>query len=89
LVIHRGTLVYEQYFVGEDQCFAESLGSIEFCSDTKHDLRSITKSVTSLLVGIATDRKLIKGVARRSSTIFQSMRISARRKGMVFFYAIC
>jgi hypothetical protein len=24
LVVHRGTLVYEQYFVDEDQCFGES-----------------------------------------------------------------
>jgi CubicO group peptidase (beta-lactamase class C family) len=62
LVVRRGTLVYEQYFVGEDQCFGESLGSIEFCSHKKHHLRSVTKSVTSLRVGIAIDRKLIKGV---------------------------
>jgi CubicO group peptidase (beta-lactamase class C family) len=54
-------LVYEQYFVAEDQCFGESLGSIGFCSDTKHDLRSVTESVTSWRVGIAIDRKLIKG----------------------------
>jgi hypothetical protein len=54
--------VYGQYFVGEDQCLGESLASIAFCSDTKRDLGSITKSVTSLLVGIAIDRKLIKDV---------------------------
>jgi hypothetical protein len=62
LLVGHDTLVYEQYFVGEDQCFGGSLGSIEFGLDTQYDLRSNTKSVTSLLVGIAIYRKLIKGV---------------------------
>ena len=60
LVVRYGTLVYGQYFVGEGQCLGESLGSIGFCSDTKRDLTSITKSVTSLLFGI--DRKSIEDV---------------------------
>jgi hypothetical protein len=62
LLVGHDTLVYEQYFVGENQCFGDSLCSIEFGLDTRHDFRSNTKSVTSLLVGIAIHRKLIKGV---------------------------
>lgn len=38
LLVGHDTLVYEQYFVGEDQCFGDSLGSIEFGLDTEHDL---------------------------------------------------
>ena len=89
LVVRRGTVVYEQYFVGEGQCFGESLGFIEFCSDTKHDLRSINKSVTSLPVGIAIDRKLVKGVDTPLFDYFPQYADLPRQKGMAFFYAIC
>jgi CubicO group peptidase (beta-lactamase class C family) len=62
LVIRHGTLVYEQYFTGDDEIWSEPTGPISFQYDTKHDLRSITKSVTGLLVGIAIGRNLIDGV---------------------------
>jgi hypothetical protein len=52
IVVRRGALVFERYFVGEDQIWGAPIGPVEFRSDTKHDLRSITKSVTSLLIGI-------------------------------------
>jgi CubicO group peptidase (beta-lactamase class C family) len=53
LIEHDGRLVYEEYFAGEDQKWGQSLGTVVFTRDTKHDLRSVTKSVTSALVGIA------------------------------------
>ena len=62
LVVRHRTLVYEQYFAGEDQIWAQPIGIVSFQRDTKHDLRSVTKSVTSLLVGIAIDRKLIRSI---------------------------
>ena len=62
LVVRHGMLVYEQYFAGEDEIWGEPTGQVSFSDDTKHDLRSITKSVTALLVGIAIGRKLIDGV---------------------------
>ena len=49
LVIRRGRLVAEHYWNGHDMA-------------TLHDLRSATKSVTSLLVGIALERGLIGDV---------------------------
>jgi CubicO group peptidase (beta-lactamase class C family) len=48
LVMRRGRLVFEQYWNGYDQA-------------AQQDLRSATKSITSLLVGIAIDQQLIRG----------------------------
>ena len=49
LVMRRGKPVLEQYWNGYDK-------------DTLHDIRSATKSITSMLMGIAIDRKLVGGV---------------------------
>jgi CubicO group peptidase (beta-lactamase class C family) len=56
LIARNGTLVYEHYFTGIDQAWAKPLGTVTYDASKRHDLRSITKSVTSLLVGIAQDR---------------------------------
>jgi len=53
IVVRRGKLVMERYFAGEDERWGDKLGRVTFGPEVKHDLRSITKSVTSLLVGIA------------------------------------
>src|SRR5262245_44659556 len=54
VVIERGgRLVYEEYFSGKDEQWGRPLGVVQFNRETKHDLRSVTKSVVSALVGIA------------------------------------
>ena len=53
VVVRNGKLVMERYFAGEDERWGDKLGRVTFGPETKHDLRSISKSVTSLLVGIA------------------------------------
>ncbi|WP_395678249.1 serine hydrolase domain-containing protein [Inquilinus sp.] len=62
LVVRHGRLVYERYFAGEDQRWGQPLGRIAHDAATRHDLRSITKSVTALLVGIAVDTGWIKDI---------------------------
>src|SRR5271166_2797370 len=59
VVVRHGKLVFEQYFRGHDNPWGASDGTYDFDATTKHDLRSVSKSVTSLLLGIAIDRKLI------------------------------
>lgn len=53
VIVRNGKLVMERYFSGEDQLWGRPTGRIDFSPTVKHDLRSISKSVTSLLVGIA------------------------------------
>ena len=53
LVEKAGRLVYEAYFEGPDERLGEPLGNVVFDHQTLHDLRSVSKSVTSALLGIA------------------------------------
>jgi CubicO group peptidase (beta-lactamase class C family) len=62
VIVRHGKLVFEQYFSGYDDPWGIPDGQFDFDATTKHDMRSVSKSVTSLLVGIAIDRKLIANV---------------------------
>jgi CubicO group peptidase (beta-lactamase class C family) len=62
VIVRHGKLVFEQYFSGYDDPWGVPEGQFDFDAATRHDMRSISKSVTSLLLGIAIDRKLIAGV---------------------------
>jgi CubicO group peptidase (beta-lactamase class C family) len=53
VVVRHGKLVMERYFKGADERWGRPLGVVEYGPEVKHDLRSISKSVVSLLVGIA------------------------------------
>ena len=65
LVVRHGKLVFEQYFRGKDERWGESLGIVDFKATTLHDVRSISKTVTSLLFGIAVSEGKIAGVDGR------------------------
>jgi CubicO group peptidase (beta-lactamase class C family) len=62
VVVRHGKLLFEHYRMGEDECWGEPLGNVIHGPESKHDLRSVTKSVTSLLLGIALERKLIGSI---------------------------
>ena len=63
LVIARhGLLVYEEYFAGHDERLGKSLGRVVFDQHRLHDVRSISKTVTSTLVGIALARGEIRSI---------------------------
>ena len=53
VVVRRGTLVFERYFSGRVRRWMEWSNSVRFSPTEKHDIRSISKSVTSLLIGVA------------------------------------
>ena len=66
LVTHGGKLVFERYFRGDDEIpgrfYGPRVENITFDADTLHNVKSVSKSVVSLAVGIAIDRGLIGSV---------------------------
>ncbi|WP_435507793.1 serine hydrolase domain-containing protein, partial [Variovorax sp. RHLX14] len=66
LVARSGKLVFERYFSGSDQVpglfFGSRVKDVTFHADTLHDVKSVSKSVASLAVGIAIDQGLIRSV---------------------------
>lgn len=62
LVVRHGKLVFEQYFTGADEHLGRSVGNVTFGPTVRHDERSVTKSVVSLVMGVAIDRGWIKSV---------------------------
>ncbi len=59
LVLREGKLLLERYYEGPDEDWGQSLGKVSFDAGTLHDLRSVTKSIVSLLYGIALERGLV------------------------------
>jgi CubicO group peptidase (beta-lactamase class C family) len=57
--VRGGQTLLEYYGAGEDFAWAKSLGVVEFGPETLHDIRSVTKSVTALLYGIALSEGLV------------------------------
>lgn len=62
LVVKDGKLAFEVYFSGADQDWGRDLGTVKFDFTTRHDLRSVSKSVTSALIGIAIDNGKLPGI---------------------------
>jgi CubicO group peptidase (beta-lactamase class C family) len=77
LVAQNGRLVFEEYFEGQDTRYR--LGerdsvTLVFDRDTLHDVRSVTKSLTSALVGISLDDAAISSVDVPVSDFFPEHR---------------
>lgn len=62
LIVRHGKLVFEQYFTGDDEHLGSKAGIVTFGPTVRHDERSVSKSVVSLVMGIAIDHGWIKSV---------------------------
>jgi len=62
LVARGGKLVFERYFSGPDEIQSRRVGNVTFDAGMLHDMKSVSKSVASLALGIAIDRGLIRSV---------------------------
>jgi len=67
LVLRHGKLAHEAYFAGRSELWFEGYRHVEHGIGVKHELRSISKSFTATLVGIAIDQGLIESVDVRLS----------------------
>lgn len=70
LIEHEGRLVFERYWPGDDTSLTGPLGYVEHGPATRHDLRSVSKSVTSLLLGIALGESAEAALARPIAGFF-------------------
>ncbi len=59
LIMHRGEILAERYYSGHDERWGDSLGTVLPDAQSMHDLRSVTKSITSLLYSIALAEALV------------------------------
>ena len=73
VVVRGGKLIYENYRAGEDYKWGTKLGHTSYTPQMLHDVRSICKSVVSLLFGIALDRKLIASIDDPVFTYFPDL----------------
>jgi len=66
LVARGGKLVFERYFSGDEEVpgrfYGNRMKNVTFDADKLHNMKSASKSVGSLALGIAIDRGLIKSV---------------------------
>lgn len=70
LIEHEGRLVFERYWPGDDENWGQSIGRVGHGPTTQHDLRSVTKSVTSALLGIALGNTAEDNLARPIASFF-------------------
>ncbi len=62
VALRGGRIVFERYIDGDDMKWGASLPNVKFGPDTLHDIRSVTKSIVSLLYGIALARGRVPGL---------------------------
>lgn len=70
LIAKKNKLVYEQYFTGKDEIWGTDLGEVAHKKDLLHDVRSISKTIVSLCIGISINRGQIKSVDQKISDFF-------------------
>lgn len=86
LVIRHDQLAVEEYFSGPDErrdtvVGSRPLGNVQFNASTLHDGRSVTKSVVSILFGIARSQGAVPGVDTPVLSLFPQYKDCVPRSG--------
>ena len=88
LIAHDGALVFERYFAGTDERHSQPLGRRLMDRDSLHDLRSVTKSVTATLVGIALADDFEKKVSRPITEFLPRMQLGPDHRKITLHHVL-
>ncbi len=91
VVARHGKLVLERYYEGKDERWGRPLGRVTFAPDVRHDLRSVSKSIVSLLYGIALGDGQVPGPDQPLVDQFPAypdLRTDAERRRMTVAHAL-
>ncbi|MEM7795314.1 MAG: serine hydrolase domain-containing protein [Cyanobacteria bacterium P01_C01_bin.118] len=80
LIEHNGTLVFERYFSGSDERWGKSIGERVMDPNSLHDIRSISKSVTSILLEIALADRLDSAVNRSVAEYLPTLNVPLQQQ---------
>jgi CubicO group peptidase (beta-lactamase class C family) len=83
LIVRDGKLVFEHYRRGDDQSWGRPLGLLAHDMATLHDVRSVTKSIVSILFGIALDRKLVGSADEPVMSFFPELANEVKDKNAI------
>lgn len=75
LIARNKKLIFERYFAGKDENFGVNLGIVNHTKETLHDIRSISKSVTSACIGLAFSQGLLTNVDQNIFDFFPDYNI--------------
>jgi CubicO group peptidase (beta-lactamase class C family) len=82
LIEHDVRLVFERYFSGSDERWGDPIPSRAMGPDSLHDLRSVSKSVTSALLGIALGEDAETAVDRSVLDYFPDLALSEAHRAI-------
>jgi CubicO group peptidase (beta-lactamase class C family) len=88
LVEYDGTLVYERYFSGSDERWGDPIPARAMGLDSLHDLRSISKSVTSALLGIALATGFDAAVSRPVAEYLPELDVDEAHRGITLHHML-
>jgi CubicO group peptidase (beta-lactamase class C family) len=88
LIEHDGALVFERYFSGSDERWGDHIPSRVIGPDSIHDLRSISKSVTSALLGIALATDLESAVNRPMAEYFPEFVLGEAQQSITLHHVL-
>jgi CubicO group peptidase (beta-lactamase class C family) len=88
LVEHDGELIFERYFSGPDERWGEAIPDRVMGPDSLHDLRSISKSVTSALLGIALGDDFEAALVRPAKEYLPDLDLAGSAQGVTLHHVL-
>jgi CubicO group peptidase (beta-lactamase class C family) len=88
LIEHDRRLIYEQYFEGTDERWGEPIGHQVMNRNSVHDLRSVSKSVTSAVLGIALGADYEEALKKPVSAYFPEAQAGPEWQAVTLHHAL-